>query len=480
MAPGQPRQIVDEVLAELSKANGDLAGVRSRRPDLFTPRVIEELAEAVRHAVRVDVERALRLAEGAVMIANELQHPESIGRSLRAKANALWFKNDLRSAVDLFSKAVTFFETAGREDEVGRTLSGSLQPLALLGEYDLAFKAADRSREIFVRLNENQRLARLEINVANIHHRHDRFSEALACYRSAYDRLLPYKDAEGLGVALHNISVCLIMLNDFQEALESSTQAREICLRNGMPLLARQAEYNVAYLFFLRGDYNEALVRLRTARQVCIRNGDSYHEALCNLDESEIYLELNLAQDAAPMADQAMRGFAAMSMPFEQAKSMVNLAIATHRLGDSHKALSWFREAKRIFTQEKNNAWQALISLYESMVFLDIGTLQQAKRTCKQALNFFARAGLERREIFSQLVLVRILIAMGQLLTAQQLCRTALEKLKSWKLRLCGFKRTCSWAVFNSRQDRITALMNTTTRRVLNWKICAAPCKGMT
>jgi len=145
MAPGQPRQIVDEVLAELSKANGDLAGVRSRRPDLFTPRVIEELAEAVRHAVRVDVERALRLAEGAVMIANELQHPESIGRSLRAKANALWFKNDLRSAVDLFSKAVTFFETAGREDEVGRTLSGSLQPLALLGEYDLAFKAAGRS-----------------------------------------------------------------------------------------------------------------------------------------------------------------------------------------------------------------------------------------------------------------------------------------------------------------------------------------------
>ena len=35
------------------------------------------------------------------------------------------------------------------------------------------------------------RLARLELNVANIYHRQDRFAEALAAYEHAYRQLLP-------------------------------------------------------------------------------------------------------------------------------------------------------------------------------------------------------------------------------------------------------------------------------------------------
>ena len=43
--------------------------------------------------------------------------------------------------------------------------------MILLGEYDQAFQAAERAQEIFDRLDDPWRLARLEINVGNIYHR---------------------------------------------------------------------------------------------------------------------------------------------------------------------------------------------------------------------------------------------------------------------------------------------------------------------
>src|SRR5690606_18203288 len=105
----------------------------------------------------------------------------------------------------------------------------SIQALVLMGEYERASQAAGRAREIFQSLGDERRLARLDINIANLYHRQDRFPEALASYRSAYEKLLPYKDAEAIGVALHNMAVCLIMLDDFQAALDTFRDAQKIC-----------------------------------------------------------------------------------------------------------------------------------------------------------------------------------------------------------------------------------------------------------
>ena len=202
-----------------------------------------------------------------MLIAAELGDRRSLGLSLRSKANALWLKNQLAGASELFTSAIQHFEEAGLLDEVGRTLSSSIQTLVLTGEYARALAAADKAREIFRTLGDDRRLARLEINIANLYHRQDRFAEALASYELAYRKLLPYKDAEGIGVALHNMSVCQIMLDDFQTALVTFGEAKKICEEHSMPLLALQADYNISYLHFLRGEYKRALQGLRAVRK---------------------------------------------------------------------------------------------------------------------------------------------------------------------------------------------------------------------
>ena len=91
---------------------------------------------------------------------------------------------------------------------------------------------------------------------------------------------------------------------------------------DGLSLLVGEADYNIAYLHYLRGEYARALELYRAARAHCERLGDPYHQALCDLDQSELYLELNLIQEGAELADRARVGFEKSGMAFETGKAL--------------------------------------------------------------------------------------------------------------------------------------------------------------
>ena len=411
-----------------------------REPDLARCSVVEQLSEAVRLLVRLDINAALQFADAALVIASRLGDRTALGRANRAKANALWYKGDLKDAVELFQVAVKRFEEADAAAEIGRTLSSCIQPLALLGEYGRAFEAAERARAIFLRIGDRWRMARLEINIANIHHRQDRFREALASYQRAYDELLPHKDAEAIAVALHNMAVCLIALNDFDHALEVYRRARQLSEANGMPRLAAQADYNIAYLYFLRGDYQVALDRLRETRELCQNTGDAYHAALCDLDQSEVYLELNLAEEAATVAQRSQEQFERLQMGFETGRAVANRAIAFHLLKDSPKALALFGQAAEIFGREGNRAWQALIGLYRGIALLEGGEAEQAGNLCRQSLEYFEQSGLERRAILCRLLLARVAESRAQWEQAAEECQAALTGLMAVEAPLLSYQ----------------------------------------
>jgi tetratricopeptide (TPR) repeat protein len=403
----------------------------SQYPQLLQLHIVEQLAEAVRIAVRVDVPKALALAEAALAIAGELKNEEAIARGLRAKANAMWFMGECRSAVDLFERAAALFEQAGKMDEVGRTLSSSIQSLALLGEYDHAFAVAMRAREIFTGLGETWRVARLEINVANVYHRQNRFADALAAYERAYRELLPHKDMEGVGVALHNMAVCLIALDDYPGALKAYGRVREFCEQHQMPLLMAQADYNIAYLYYLRGDYTKALELLSSARETCRKNEDTYHLGLCDLDQSEIYLELRLVAEASEMARNSFEHFQHLGMGYESVRSLTNLAIAVSLGGDSNRALELFAQAKEMIRGENNQVWAYLIDLYRALVLLDGNDLPKARDFCVAAADFFCSAHMPSKHVLCLLLLTRIYLRTGEVEEAARRCEEALHVLET-------------------------------------------------
>lgn len=422
----------DKLLEQLA-ASRDAAGrerLIRRHKELRREDVLPRLLDASQKSLRVDPRRSLHSAAAAHAIAQKLRRKIWVGRSLRAMANAHWTLGENKHSVELHEQALTIFRAAGDQEEIGRTLSASLQPLILLGEYERALGAAEEARENFTRLGDERHLARLEINLGNVYHRQDRFGEALERYERAIQRLVAFRDSEALAVALSNIAVCLISLNDFPRALETYQRARSLCEEHGLPRLTAQADYNIAWLYYLRGEYSRALNMLRAAQKQCEAAGDAYHVALCHLDLSEIYLELNLFEEARDMAHEAARRFLELGMGYEQGKAAANEAIALSQQGKALRALELFTRAREIFVNEKNLVWPWLLDLYQAMVLFDQGRLFEARRLCARAAKFFDKSMLSGKAILCHLLLARLASRTGELTEAKAECMAALQRVR--------------------------------------------------
>src|SRR6202007_3129413 len=128
-----------------------------------------------------------------------------------------------------------------------------------------------------------------------------------------------------------------------------------------------QADYNIAYLHYLRGRYGQAIEMLRAARKFSEKVGDAYHAALCELDLSEIYLELNLNQDACELAQQAFTSFQRLGMGYEAAKALCGAGIAASQQGHGLRALELFAQARDMFLKEENRVWPSLLDFYQAV-----------------------------------------------------------------------------------------------------------------
>src|SRR6202163_409128 len=404
-----------------------------QHPAMAWDEIVNTLTEKVWQEVRIDTHRARRLAEAALDVAQTLGSPSLLARSLRAKANAMYALDEHVEAVRLHEQAIALFEQTGEEAELARTLSGSIQSLLLLGRYDQALAAGGRAGAIFRREGNTRRLARLDINIGNIHHRQDRVSETVALYERAYEQMLPHDDAEGLAAVLSNLSLCHISLNDFPKALELHQAARRHCEQKNMPILVAYADYNIAYLYFLRGEYGRSIQLLREASVSAKKANDAYQLALCNLDLSEIYLELNLSAEAGELGRAANEGFHDLGFGYEAGKALGFAAIAASRQGQAFEAVKLFARAKEMFIRDQNQVWPSLIDLYEALVLFTEGRLFEARRLCAAAHQFFrtstSTSTMRGKAVLAELLLARIALRLGDTNLAKQHCGAALKDL---------------------------------------------------
>jgi CHAT domain-containing protein len=451
----------DVLIAELGQLSTDATRRKffTKHPKLIRQSTIEQLAQLVVQRVRVSTKEALHLAEAAILIAKRLRRKEAHALALRAMANALYSTGNHRAAIEHHQRAIQLYESLGAWKEMARTLSSSIQPMILVGEYDQAFHAVERAREIFSRLGDPWRLARLEINVGNIYHRQDRFEESIAHYENAYRELMPYKDAEGIAVVLSNMAVCLISLNDFPRALATYQRARAFCQENNMPLLVAQADYNIAYLYYLRGEYSHAIEALYAARRACEATGDAYHFALCHLDLSDIYLELNLSEEAREMAHEGFLRFEKLGMGYEAAKTLANEATAYAQQGKTVQALERFTKAREMFGHEKNLVWPWLIDLYQGLLLFHEGRYFESRRLCASAAAFFDQSVLPGKAVLAHLLLARIALQVGDPAEAQKETDISLARLAQLETPVLAYQaHLLQGQLAQARNDRPAAL----------------------
>ncbi len=416
-------------LASIPESGARRAFLRRNRA-LHNRAAVEQLYDEVVRLARVDLRQADRLAQSAAWIAEKLGDDFCRAQGLRAAGHVDLIGGRYEKARQSYQSALSIFRRLKCEVEIGRTLyGGSLQALIYLGRYHQAFTWALEARKIFQRIGDKVRLERLESNIGNILYRQDRFEEALETYQRALEGLGRLGEPQDVAITLRNIAVCHISLSNFELALKTYQEAREHCERHGLPLLVAEADYNIAYLHYQRGEYVRAIELYRTTRTRCEKLGDPYHRALCDLDQSEMYLELNLEEEGAQLAAQAVSSFRDLKMRYEEAKALTFLAIAFSRQGKAGRTLEFLGKARRLFQRENNRVWVALIDLYQAFVLHESGSFDRARLLCESAFSAFCASSLESKAALCELLLARLSLHTGSPAEALRLCVSALKRL---------------------------------------------------
>lgn len=414
-----------------------LAGAEERsawtalHPELGVRENIEKLLSAVLEAIHVDRGRATRLAAAALLLADLTGDPFACGLAFRASAAARYANNEYPGALADYSAALTLFEHAGDETEIGKTLNSALQTLSYLGQYERAIEWSGRARQIFLRDGDELRLARLASNTANIFYRQDRPAEAIKLYEEALAAFRRVGSPGDVAAALSNTAVCRTSLGEFASALACYEEARSYCETHGLKLLVAEADYNIAWLHYLRGDYLHALDLYARTRVHCREAGDFYHLALCDLDESEIRLELNLLVEGGELAERAAASFAKLGMAYEEAKALLNRCLAETRPGNIGKAHGLLAAARSLFLSQNNPVWAALADFEEAVLERRLGHIRQASLLCRKAWRVLAGSPLPGKAALCELLAAQLLLDQGEIVGARETAFAALSRLQA-------------------------------------------------
>ena len=442
--------VLIDALADIRQARARGTFLRRHR-QLWDPSVVERIYARVVRLARTDLDRADGLARAAHWIAEKLGDEACRAQSLRAIGHVHHARGEYAEALERHQAARALYLGLGRDIDVARTLNGALQSLICLGRYDEALAWAAEARAIFERHGNHLGLARLDSNVGNILFRQDRFAEALVLYERAHEQLTRVGEPQDVAATLSNIAVVQISLNGFDNAVRAYHEARAFCERHDMPLLTLRADYNIAGLHYLRGEYTRALEMYRAARAESDRLGDPYHGALCDLDRSEIFLELNLSNDAADLAAKAQEQFEALGMNYEMAKATTILALTTSR-SDARRSHALFNRARRLFARERNQVWLALLDLYEALALFRDARYARATSLCEQARRQFEQTVLPGKAALCDLLLARLALQSDNVKAAEQACGAAFEKLAGAEAPMLTYQAHCVLGLLREAQ----------------------------
>lgn len=368
-----------------------------------------QLSDLLAQEARVDPAPMGPLAEKLLDIARGTGVAAYEAFAWRARGNIAFICGDYALAVEQYRRALEGF--GGDDIERGRTLSSLLHPLAMLGDNAGSMAAADEARACFERAGDRHRLARLDVNLASVWFRQDRYTEALAALERAEEGLAlspaGREDHEAWAAVRVTRAVVLLSLARFDEAELAYEAAREYSIAHDMPMLAAQADYNLGYLHFLRGQHVKAIRAIDRARDTASRNADKLHLAYCDLEQADICIELNLYEDALQLAHAAFGQFQALTMPYEQGKSLANMAVAEQFLGRDTAALELMVQAEAAFTAAGNEFWVQMTNLYRAVVLLRLGRCFEALQLSERARVFFERRQARTKAIYATITVAR-------------------------------------------------------------------------
>ncbi len=353
---------------------------------------------------RDNAHQVLNVGLAAEKMAEGLSSDEAHALALWMQANAYHHLAQFESAVRCYERAAALFKAAGKPLEAARTNIGQMFTRMTMGQFEYAQLLAEATRLVFIQAGDTRSRAKIDMNLGHLHRRQGHSMQALEYYKQATETFQSLGDPLYAAMTQVNQAVALTELDIFLGAEMLYEQARPVFESKKLRGATASVDFDLACLRYYRGNYGQALRTFERARDTFVEISDRINIARTDLEESDLYLDLNLPDETLHLAGQAEGAFEQMGMPFESGRARANHAAALARLGQRASALAVLEQARALFASQDNQAWTAHVDLQRAEILRQEGQNEQARLLACTAARAYAKLDMKTKETYAHIL----------------------------------------------------------------------------
>lgn len=353
---------------------------------------------------RDDARQALAIGLAAEAIADRLASDEARAVASWVQANAYDSLAEPETAMRCYERAADLFKAAGKTLEAARICIGQITTLMMLGQFDKAQELAVSARAVFVEHKDALSQAKIDMNLGSLHFQQGQYAKARDDFGQSAEAFQALGETLYGAMSQTNQAASITMLDDFLGAERLYEQVAPVFEDAELRAAAASVQHDLAYLKYARGSYTEAFRTFESARDVFTSLADQVNIAQTDLEESDLYLDLNLPEEALRLAEQAGRFFSEKSMSSELARSRANQAIALARLGEAKRAAALLEEAGALFASQDNASWSAHVDLQRAEVLGRDSQPDQARLLAERAAQAYEKLGMKTKQAYAHIL----------------------------------------------------------------------------
>jgi len=391
--------------------------------------LIEALSLRIRDTAWKDPALAEILVESISHLAGFVNSPAAWAYATRSRAQVLHTMRKCAEAQPHFERAVQLFREAGLEQEAGRTTVTEMENLAYLGRYEEAIHLAGPARAALEAAGDRRYLTLVDASLGNLYYRLKRYTESLDLYERARSSSQNPESTAAIGMGRAHV---LNEMNRFDEALEAYKVIKEYCEQQGLSVWVDIIDRGISRMYLYRGNYSQALRAVEQIRRKHESAGDSRRVALCDLDRTEIFLQLNLFEDAADAAGKAFGLFQDLGNRYEAAVALTSRGVAKFKQRQDAEAQADFDSARKLFVEEGNETWVAAVDLWLAQLFMRRRAFAEAGVLARHSAEAFERQHVPVRAANARILSAQTLHEMHNTTSAVEDARRALQELEGF------------------------------------------------
>lgn len=374
-----------------------------------------------------DPARSLAAAATLRKVSQMRPEPEITALYLWSQGIEALIGGDMPRAIESLDQARAGFLELNKPDVAAATEVSKVIALAMLGLYDEAIACALRAREVFLDHQNLLAAGKIEHNIGNLYFRRDQYREAEEFHTSARERFIAVNNEKQLATINNCLANTHAVLHKFSSAATLYEEAAQQAEHAGVPVTQAEIEGNIGNFALLRGRYDEALDYLERSRRRYEVLGMPHQSALAEREIADAYLEMNLVPEATEIYARVTDTFATLGLRADEARAFASRGRAEILLGDNDKALASLKRARELYEAEENKVGKALVLLSQAQLHHADGDDQIARDLVVQAEKDLSAFGGWHQILLARWLLAEIERSLGHTETAELLFAAAVD-----------------------------------------------------